>query len=144
MLDGTPAGNARGWLRELAQSLGAIVLALLAGAALLAAAGYSVRDAYWSLYQGAFGNVYSIADTLLNAIPLLFTGLAVALAFRGGLFNIGTEGQMYAAALATALTALALPGWPPLLLITASLLAGAAAGAAWGFVPGFLRARTGP
>ncbi|HLT59264.1 MAG TPA: ABC transporter permease [Limnochordales bacterium] len=143
MLDGTPAGNARGWLRELAQSLGAIVLALLAGAALLAAAGYSVRDAYWSLYQGAFGNVYSIADTLLNAIPLLFTGLAVALAFRGGLFNIGTEGQMYAAALATALTALALPGWPPLLLITASLLAGAAAGAAWGFVPGFLRARTG-
>jgi len=96
-----------------------------------------------SLYQGSFGNIYSLADTLLNAIPLLFTGLAVAFAFRGGLFNIGTEGQLYVAALATALVALALPGWPSVLVITAALLAGAAAGAAWGFVPGFLKARTG-
>lgn len=143
MLDGSSSGDGRGWLRELGLSLGSILLALLVGAGLLAAAGYSVVDAYWSLYQGALGNVYSIADTLLSAIPLMFTGLAVALAFRGGLFNIGTEGQLYLGALATAVAALALPGWPPLLLITTALLAGAAAGALWGFMAGFLRARTG-
>src|SRR5690606_7628169 len=113
MLEGT--GTSRAWLRELAVALVAIALALLAGALLLALAGYSVRDADWSLFQGAFGNIYSLADTCLNAIPLMFTGLAVAFAFRGGLFNIGTEGQLYVAALATAITALAVPSWPPVL-----------------------------
>ena len=141
MLEGT--GTSRAWLRELAVALVAIALALLVGALLLALAGYSVVDAYWSLFQGAFGNIYSLADTFLNAIPLMFTGLAVAFAFRGGLFNIGTEGQLYVAALATAITALAVPSWPPVLAIAAALAAGAAAGAAWGFVPGLLKARTG-
>lgn len=135
-----PAVNA---LKELGVSVLAVALALLVGAALVAAAGYDVRDAYYNLWDGAFGSVYSIADTLLNSIPLMFAGLAVAFAFRGGLFNIGAEGQLYVGALATALTALTLAHWPRGPLVAASLLAGALAGAAWGFVPGLLKAKTG-
>lgn len=122
-------GPVRDVLRELAVSVAAVVLALLLGALLLAAAGYDVRDAYYNLYDGAFGSVYSIADTLLNSIPLIFAGLAIAFAFRGGLFNIGAEGQLYVGALATAVTALALADWPAVPLITAALLAGALAAA---------------
>lgn len=137
------AGPARTILQELTVSAGAVVLALLLGAVLLAAAGYDVRDAYYNLYDGAFGNQYSIADTLLNSIPLMFAGLAIAFAFRGGLFNIGAEGQLYMGALATAITALALPQWPGVPLIMAAMTAGALAGAAWGFLPGLLKAKTG-
>ena len=89
------------------------------------------------------GSVYSVADTLVNAVPLLFAGLAVAFAFRGGMFNIGAEGQLYAGALATAVTASALSAWASVPLVTTALLAGALAGAAWGFLPGLLKARTG-
>lgn len=129
--------------QELAVSAGAVVLALMVGAALLAASGYDVRDAYYNFYDGAFGSVYSIADTLLNSIPLMFAGLAIAVAFRGGLFNVGAEGQLYVGALTTAVTALALPDWSPVPLIAAAMVAGAAAGAAWGLIPGLLRAKTG-
>lgn len=142
----TPSGEGSVWksvVTELAPSGAAVILALIVGALLLWVAGYDVRDAYYNLYDGAFGNVYSIADTLLNAIPLLFTGLAVAVAFRGGLFNIGAEGQLYAAALTTAVTAIALGHWPALPLVISALGSGAVAGALWGFIPGFLRAKTG-
>lgn len=130
-------------LGELALTAAAVALALLAGAALLALAGYDVRDAYYNLWDGAFGSVYSVADTLVNAMPLLFAGLAVAFAFRGGLFNIGAEGQLYAGALATAVTAAALAEWPSVPLIAAAMLAGALAGGLWGLVPGALKAKTG-
>ena len=129
--------------RELGGSVAAVVLALAVGGILMAAAGYDVGDAYANLFSGAFGSLYSLADTLLNTIPLLFTGLAVAVGFRAGLFNIGGEGQMYLAALATALVALALPTGMGLLGSLVALLAGALAGAAWGFLPGYLKARTG-
>lgn len=137
-------------LRELGYSAAAVLLALAAGALLLALAGYDISEAYFNLYDGAFGNIYSVADTLLNAVPLVFTGLSVAFAFRGGLFNIGAEGQMYLGALASALAALGLSAalapfgaFGSFLIVSGSLLAGAAAGALWGFIPGYLRARTG-
>lgn len=130
-------------LRELALSLGALALALLLGGLLLTLSGYDVREAYINLYDGAFGNLYSLADTLLNSIPLLFTGLAVAFAFRGGLFNIGAEGQLYVAALTSAVLALHLPHTWGAALIPLSLLGGALAGASWGFLPGYLKARMG-
>src|SRR5690606_41581973 len=101
MLEGT--GTSRAWLRELAVALVAIALALLAGALLLALAGYSVRDAYWSLFQGAFGNIYSLADTVLHAIPLMLTGLAAAFALPGGPLSLGTDGHPYLAGRAAAI-----------------------------------------
>lgn len=134
------AGSA---IRELLRSGAAVLLALLVGAGMLWIAGYDVKDAYFNLYDGAFGSIYSVADTLLNSIPLLFTGLAVAFAFRGGLFNIGAEGQLYVGALTTAVVAVALSSWPSVPLIGVALLSGAAAGALWAFIPGLLRAKTG-
>jgi len=130
-------------LRELGLSAAAVALALALGALLIAAAGYDIGDAYYNLYSGAFGSIYSIADTLLNSIPLLFTGLAIAFGFQAGLFNIGAEGQMYVGALTTAVVALALPAELGYLGTLIVLAAGALAGAVWGFFPGYLKARTG-
>lgn len=130
-------------LREIGLAIASVILALAVGAVLLYAAGYSIEDAYFNLYYGAFGDMYSISDTLLNSIPLIFTGLAVAFAFRSGLFNIGAEGQMYVGALATAVAALHAPTEFSPFVIVFALICGALAGALWGFIPGFLRARTG-
>jgi simple sugar transport system permease protein len=91
----------------------------------------------------AFGTGYGLGQTLFKATPLLFTGLAVALGFRAGLFNIGAEGQLYLGGFAAALAGVAFAGWPAPLLLPLTLLAAAAAGAAWGALPGVLKARFG-
>lgn len=137
------------WLRnlsglsELLYSLFAIVFALLIGAVLIYLSGHSAIDAYYHLFFGAFGNTYNLAQTLLKSIPLIFTGLAVAIGFQSGLFNIGIEGQLYWGAFITAIVALSLPGLSGYLLIPVALLAGAFAGGVWGAFPGYLKAKTG-
>jgi len=128
---------------DLIYSLIAIILALLVGAVLIKFTGHSPLEAYYYLFFGAFGSSYNFAQTMLKTIPLIFSGLAVAVAFQSGLFNIGGEGQLYWGALATAVTALTFSGLPSVLLIPLSLAAGAAAGAAWAFIPGLLKAETG-
>jgi ABC-type uncharacterized transport system permease subunit len=132
-----------GDVSRLAYSAMAVLLALLIGAVLIGASGYSVKDAYSNLLVGAFGGVYSLATTVVMSTPLLFTGLAVAFAFQCGLFNVGAEGQLYVGALTSAVVALSLSGLPPVLRVIIALVAGAGAGAAWGFVPGYLKARLG-
>lgn len=128
---------------DLINSLIAIAIALFLGALLISVSGYSVANAYESLFTGAFGSFYNIAQTLLQMIPLIFTGLSVAIAFQCGLFNIGAEGQMYWGALGSAVVAIAFPEAPPVVLLPISLLAGAAAGGLWGVIPGYLKARSG-
>ena len=81
--------------------------------------------------------------SLVQSTPYIFAGLAVALGFRVGLFNIGAEGQLYVGALATVWVATSLKGWPAILHVPVSLLAGAAAGGIWGMIPGWLKAKTG-
>ena len=132
-----------GDVSRLAYSAMAVLLALLIGAVLIGASGYSVKDAYSNLLVGAFGGVYSLATTVVMSTPLLFTGLAVAFAFQCGLFNVGAEGQLYVGALTSAVVALSLSGLPPVLRVIIALVAGAGAGAALGFVPGYLKARLG-
>jgi general nucleoside transport system permease protein len=83
-----------------------------------------------------------ISETLTYTAPLVFTGLAVALAFRGGLFNIGAQGQATLGVILAALAGFLLP-LPPVVHLIVALLAGALGGAVWGFIPGFLKARTG-
>lgn len=137
------SGNASTVLKELGLSVAAVALALGVGALLIYLTGYDIAEAYYNLYYGAFGNVYSIADTLLNSVPLLFAGLAVALGFKAGQFNVGVEGQLYVGALATAVTALSMPPTLGLGGSAIALVAGALAGAVWGFIPDYLKSRTG-
>jgi simple sugar transport system permease protein len=135
--------NRSNGLFELLVSIINIGMALLIGAFLIFCSGYDVPGAGMAFFDGAFGNYYNIAQTLLKMIPLIFTGLAVAIGFNSGLFNIGGEGQLYWGAFASAITALALPDAGGLVSIPLSLSAGAIAGGLWGAVPGYLKAKTG-
>ncbi|WP_170291061.1 ABC transporter permease [Neomoorella glycerini] len=121
----------------------AIIIALTLGAVVVSALGNDVGLAYRALFKGAFGNLRSLTETLLATTPLLLTGLAFGVAFRCGLFNIGIEGQLYIGSIVGAYVGFTFSGLPPLVLLPLTLAAGAAAGAAWGFLPGLLKAKVG-
>ena len=131
----------------------AIFTALLAGGIIIWLAGPKlggewlglrfVWDGYSGLLQGAVGSRAAIIGTLVRSTPYIFAGLAVALAFRCGLFNIGAEGQLLAGALAAAGVGFGIQGLPAIIHLPLTLLAGMAGGFAYGAIPGFLKARTG-
>ena len=133
--------------RSLAQTLLvqalAVVTGLAAGALLIWLTGGDPILAYGGLWEGSFGRAASISETLVWATPYILAGLAVGLAFRGGLFNIGAEGQLSVGALTSAWVGFALHGVPWPLHLLLALAAGALAGAAWGGIAGVLKARTG-
>jgi simple sugar transport system permease protein len=122
-----------GTLASLGLAFGAATLAI-------AVAGFDVAAGYRALWEGAFGSPVAVADVLARSTPLIFTGLAVAVAFRAGLFNVGAEGQLLFGALAAVAVGL-VPGLPSWLHMPLALLAAALAGAAWGVVPALLKAR---
>ena len=99
--------------------------------------------AYASLLAGAFFSGNGIANTLVAAAPLMFGGLAVGLGLKAGLFNIGVAGQFLVGAFAAAVTGASLAAAPTIVAMPLAMLAGAAGGAAYGFIPGYLKARTG-
>ncbi|MGH2491896.1 MAG: ABC transporter permease subunit, partial [Candidatus Limnocylindria bacterium] len=99
--------------------------------------------AYASLLAGAFGSVNAINNTLVAAAPLMFGGLAVGLGLKAGLFNIGVAGQFLVGAFAAAVTGAALATAPTIVGMPLAMLAGALGGAVYGFIPGYLKARTG-
>ena len=126
----------------------------------------TVWEAYAALFEGSFGSprrvvqaigefastgqsrglleaVRPFGESLVIATPYIFAGLAVAFSFRGGLFNIGAEGQLFAGGLASVYVGYAVTGLPWILHLPLALLAGALAGAIWGAIPGLLKARTG-
>jgi ABC-type uncharacterized transport system permease subunit len=120
-----------------------VLAAFLVGALVVWAIGDDPLNTYALLIGSALSWPDGIGWTLFYATPLIFTGLAVALGFHCGLLNIGAEGQLYLGAFAAAWVAItwsSAPGW---LLIPAASLAAIAAGAAWGAVPGVLKARFG-
>jgi general nucleoside transport system permease protein len=131
------------WLSPVV-SLGAIVVALLLGAVLLAAVGSDPWKTYSHIAKASFGDIGVFSDTLVKATPLILVGLACSLAFRMRLWNIGAEGQLFIGAFAASSVVLIplLPDNSPrwLFLIT-MVAAGLLGGAIWGFIPGFLKAR---
>lgn len=127
------------WLGPLTPFLAALA-AFAVGAILLLALGANPWEAYAAMFEGAFGSVNSIADTIVKATPLLFVGAGICVAFRGGVINIGGEGQLIAGAIAAAGVSLALPEWPSWGIIPLSLTLGFIAGAIWGVIPGTLKA----
>jgi len=118
----------------------ATVLALLVGAVMLLLLGANPIEAYSAMANGAFGNLNSLADTLVKATPLLFVGLGICIAFRGGVLNIGGEGQLVAGAVAATAMALSLSQWPGWVIIPSCLTVGFLAGAIWGGIAGALKA----
>ncbi len=122
--------------------LAAVPVALLVGAGMLLALKVNPLTAYSALLQGAAGNVFGITQTLVKATPLLLVGLGITIAFRGGVINIGGEGQLIVGALAATAAALYVPG-PGWALLPMALIAGALGGGLWGGVPGVLKARLG-
>jgi simple sugar transport system permease protein len=103
----------------------------------------AILPAYQALFSGAFVGWSSISETLLVATPLILAGLAVAIGFRAGLFNIGAEGQMTIGGLTAVIVGFSLDGLPSVAHVLLAVLAGFLGGALWGFIPGVLRAKTG-
>ena len=100
-------------------------------------------QAYANLFQGAFGSLRGILFSVVSATPLILGGMAVGLGFKAGLFNIGAQGQFLMGALGSAAVGAWVAGAPGLVAIPAAIIAGALLGAAWGFIPGALKAWTG-
>jgi simple sugar transport system permease protein len=121
-----------------------------------------VIDSYVALFEGSFGSPARIvqaigsgetralldafrplSESLVITTPYIFAGLGLALGFRGGLFNIGAEGQLFMGGLASVYVGYSITGLPWYLHLPLAMLAGILAGALWGAIPGWLKARTG-
>ena len=131
-------------VRSITEPLLAGVLSIGMLSLMLTLSGYPVSESLGALWRGAFGSWTVIASgTLVRATPLLFAGLAVALAFRAGLLNIGAEGQLLMGASAATAVAIALPASMGIAGVLLALVAGVMAGGAWAAVAGVLRQRFG-
>jgi simple sugar transport system permease protein len=130
-------------IRNIAVSAGSVALALVVASVLIASAGGRPLDAYAGMFQTALGSEFAIGVTINKTIPRLLPALGIALALRAGLWNIGGEGQLYIGAAAATAVALSVPELPLHLNLILALLAGVAGGAAWGAIPGALRAYRG-
>ena len=122
------------------QFLMGIILAFLAGAIFLFIFHYNPVVVYGALLQGSFGSQRTIGETIMAATPLILGGLAVAVGFRCGLFNMGVEGQIYLGGLVAVYIGYA---WqlPMVIHLVVALLAGILIGGIWGGIPGYLKAR---
>jgi general nucleoside transport system permease protein len=126
----------------------AVLTAVIVGGIIIALVGGNPFNAYLGLIQGSFGSAKALSETAVWSTPYILAGLAVAVAFRGGLFNIGAEGQLALGAVMAALIGYALPGWlgtslPAFIHIPLAVGLGMLAGALWAAIPGALKAYTG-
>lgn len=121
----------------------AVVLGLVVGGGLIAGAGADPIVAYRAVFVGAFGDVHNFTETLVKATPILLAGLGVTIAFRCSVWNIGAEGQLRMGALAATALGIALAGRaaPGFVVVSLLLVAGFAAGGAWGALAGWLKVR---
>lgn len=121
----------------------AILISIVSGAAIILCAGHNPIEVYSKMISGAFGSQFAIASTLRWTTPLMFTGAAAAFAFRGGMFNIGVEGQMYIGAFFAAWVGFTFQTLPAIVLIPLCLIAGAVGGMLWVLLPAVMRVRFG-
>jgi simple sugar transport system permease protein len=131
-------------LTPLGVGFAALVVTAAAAALALELGGYDAARAGSTLVRGSLGSRDALLSvTMVRAVPLMIAGLAVALAFRAGVWNIGAEGQIYAGAIASVAVALALDGLPSVLLVPACMGGAILAGAAWALVPALMKLRLG-
>ena len=154
------------WREALSVPALAVLTGLILGAIAIVASGSNVFAAYGALFVGSFGDpvryfngfqqlfttgetagllraIRPLAESLVTATPYILAGLSVALGFRCGLFNIGGEGQFLIGALCSAFAGYSIEGLPAIIHLPLAILAGAAGGAVWGMIPGYLKARFG-
>ncbi len=163
----TPEGIGGGSLRDaLRVPALAVLTGLIIGAFAIIVSGANVFTAYGALFVGSFGDpvryfngfqqlfttgettallraIYPLTESLVTATPYIFAGLSVALGFRCGLFNIGAEGQFFIGALCSAFVGYSIVGLPAYIHLPLAVLGGAAGGALWGVIPGYLKAKFG-
>ncbi|MGZ9275335.1 MAG: ABC transporter permease, partial [Nitrospira sp.] len=123
--------------------IGPMALALLVCALLVRLDGADPIQAYKALFKGAFGSLDSVIDVIIRATPLLLTGLGTAVAFKGGQWNIGGEGQIYLGALGGTLVGVAFQGLPLWIHLPLALLGAFLGGALWALIPALLKAWRG-
>jgi ABC-type uncharacterized transport system permease subunit len=137
-LAGVQPGTILGWSMPIL----AVLVAFLVGSLVIAGAGANPLTAYVALISGAVGNKGLVATTLLKSVPLMLGGLAVVLAYRTGVFNIGVEGQIYMGALFAVSAGIYLQ-LPPGIHLVVCLAAGMLGGFLWSAIPGYLKATRG-
>ncbi|MFH0751425.1 MAG: ABC transporter permease [Chloroflexota bacterium] len=136
------------WVSDPARAVGESIKAVADGYGALFAGGLGNPETYVAAFSSGDVNQVvrafnPISESLLAATPLIFTGLAVALGFRSGLFNIGAEGQLYVGAIVGTFVGFTVHGLPLFVHLPLAIGAGFLGGALWGFIPGLLKARTG-
>ena len=133
----------RSVLRTISIPLAAVVFGLVIGAILILTQNASPGTAYKALLVGGAGDSDAVLRTLQKATPLIFGGLAVAFAFKAGMFNIGGQGQLLVGAVFAAGVGFGIDGLPLIIHLPVALLVGGIAGAVWGGIAGTLKATTG-
>lgn len=128
-------------LKKISTPILAIVIAFIIGALIMAFSGVSPLEAYITLLSGAFGGKISVADTLFASTPLIFTGIATAISFRAGVFNIGIEGALYLGAFAGAWVGFTFTNLPSFILIPLACAFSMVIGGLWGMIPAILKVR---
>jgi simple sugar transport system permease protein len=137
------AKKVESFLNYLLSSLLAVLIAFSISALVLVGQGISPFKAFGYIFKGSMGSIGGFSASLVTAYPLMLAGLGIAFAFRAGIFNIGAEGQIYLGAMfATWVGTLPL-GVPAFIHLPLALLAGMAAGAAWAFIPVYLKVTRG-
>ncbi len=127
------------WQRY-ALPVASLLLAAIISGIVLELSGHNAITTYGQIYTASFTSPGGLTSTFVYATPLLFTGLAVAIAFRMRIWNIGGEGQLYMGAIGASGVGLLFGGWPQALVIPAMMLGGIVAGALWALIPAVLRA----
>ncbi|HJV17799.1 MAG TPA: ABC transporter permease [Bacillales bacterium] len=127
-------------LRDILTPIIAVLLGIVVGTIIMLVSGYDPVAAYTALWNGAFGDVYYFGEVVRQVTPYILAGLAVAFAFRVGLFNIGVEGQFIVGWLAAVWVGVAFD-LPKAIHLPLAILAAMLAGGLWAFVPGLLKAR---
>lgn len=130
-------------IKAIAYPLIAILLSFIVGGIIVAAFGSDPIVAYKAMFKGSLGSWSSFGETLVSVTPLILTGLAVAFAFRCGLFNIGAEGQFIMGSVTAVWAGWAFNGMPAILHVPIVLLSGALAGGIWAGIVGWLKAKVG-
>ncbi|MHB1405307.1 MAG: ABC transporter permease [Desulfitobacteriaceae bacterium] len=135
--------SAKKMLWQTLPSVLAVLCALLIGALVILAIGENPWHAYVAMFEGAFGDASSWADTLQRSTPYIFGALAFLIAAKAGLFNIGIEGQMYVGAIAGTIVGFSFQQLPAFVHISIAIIGAAVAGLLWAAIPAVLKVKSG-